>query len=74
MSDIIQKLKLNTQQSAFNRRDYKVSFELADFYRSLRFYSESVNAEVADKDLVKAMTQSFSVITINGLLIVKLNS
>lgn len=59
MSDIIQKLKLNTQQSAFNRQGYRVSFELATFYRSLRFYSESVNAEVADKDLVKAMTPEF---------------
>ncbi|CAM0048014.1 hypothetical protein VPHF88_0126 [Vibrio phage F88] len=59
MEKIIEKLRNNTKKSAFNRRGYQVSFEVGSFHRSLRFYSEALNMDVEDKDLISAMVPSF---------------
>jgi hypothetical protein len=59
MGNVIEKLRANTRESAFNKQGYRVSFEVGAFHRALRFYSESVTGGVPDCDLIKAMTPEF---------------
>lgn len=59
MEKVIERLRKNTKASAFNRQGYQVTFEVGSFHRTLRFYSEALNEDKADSELIPAMVPEF---------------
>lgn len=59
MEKVIERLRNNTRKSAFNRQGYQVSLEVGNFHRMLRFYSERLNENTDDADLIACMVPEF---------------
>lgn len=57
--NIIERLRSNTRKSAFNKQGYRVTCEVGNLYRNLRFYSESKNENTPDNLIVQSMIPPF---------------